>query len=307
MATLQATAGLTVKLQFGENLWWFFGDTVHQINGLQNQGGRLAVHADSTNLAVGDTAIIAGVKNLNASNGTTTITNISGGYVRTNIIFSASFATTVNSTIRGGSMAFYDAETSADAIATLGRPLKVFNTQDDDISGSPTDVLLLQNRLKNHIKAIRDYVISSYPGAVIELLYPTDVNFDTCYHTTDVPYPQGGRLNRAASWPLEFQAPGTAPFNRLKIECLSWGVTYRNLTNTLLGLSFPLNSPNSWTLPKVIYLMPNFNPGVSQPLEYHAAQLFQYPTVAVFAIDHIDLYGWPIAKPRLNIQKAQVI
>jgi hypothetical protein len=126
---------------------------------------------------------------------------------------------------------YYDAYTAQAAQTALGRSLAAFYTQDDDptVNGS-ADANFLAGLIKTHIDSIRTTVLAAYSGAKFELLWPYDVNFATCYYTPDVPYPQGGRLNRAVNLPSQYLAQAGSGLDRLKMESLSWGSTYRNLT-----------------------------------------------------------------------------
>jgi hypothetical protein len=97
-------------------------------------------------------------------------------------------------------------------VTALGRTLAAFYTQDDDptVNGS-ADTNFLASLIKSHIDAIRTAVLAAYSGAKFELLWPFDVNFARCYYTPDVPYPQGGRLNRAVNLPSQSGADWLGP------------------------------------------------------------------------------------------------
>jgi hypothetical protein len=42
------------------------------------------------------------------------------------------------------------------------------------------------------------------------------------YYTPDIPYPQGGRLNRAVNLPSQYLTQSGSGLDRLKMEALSW-------------------------------------------------------------------------------------
>jgi hypothetical protein len=105
-------------------------------------------------------------------------------------------------------------------------------------------------------------VLAAYSRAKFEPLWPYDVNFATCYYTPDVPYPQGGRLNRAVNLPSQYLAQSGSGFDRLKMEALSWGSTYRNFANAQAAIGFPVTTPASWPVTATAYLVPWFNGGV---------------------------------------------
>jgi hypothetical protein len=206
-------------------------------------------------------------------------------------------------TVSGGGMAYYDANQTAAAQTALGRPLADFYTQDDDptVNGS-ADVNFLANRIKSHIDAIRTTVLAAYPGAKFELLWPYDVNYQSCYYTAALPYPQGGRLNRAVNLPAAYLTQAGSGLDRLKMEGLSWGATYRNLTLAQATIQFP-TAVATWPVASCRYLVAWFNGGCAWPQEY----LFSLNAgigLAFWAVDHLTLLGWPL--PPLPVNAKQV-
>jgi hypothetical protein len=137
-------------------------------------------------------------------------------------------------------------------------------------------------------------VLATYSGAKFELFWPYDVNFSTCYYTPDVPYPQGGRLNRAVNLPSQYLVQSGSGLDRLKMEALSWGSTYRNFTNAQASIAFPLTSPASWPLAAIAYLVPWFNGGCPWPLEYAHAAEQPVALICLWAFDHLCLFDWPL-------------
>lgn len=193
----------------------------------------------------------------------------------------------------GPSMAFYDVDTKADALVSLGRDLNVFVTQDDDPSGWSADLSFLSSRLKTFMSAVNAYVKGVHPTAQFENLFPYDVLRPTIYNSPIVATPQGGRINYAASVDSSLlDLSLTPPFDLQKLECLSYSVTYHDLDLIKEALEF---LAPGW--PALKYLMPIFNAGCCQRLEYLAV-VQKVGTVNTFDLDHYDLFGWKIQKPR---------
>jgi hypothetical protein len=195
-------------------------------------------------------------------------------------------------------MGYYDAVTAAAAKAALGRPLHKFTCQDDNptVNGG-TDASFLAAQLKAHVDAIRQAVLSSYPNGKFELLYPNDVNNAVCYVNAQNPYPQGGRLNAAVNLPAAWQSQAGSGLDRLKIEALSWGATYRNLDLAIQAITFASTAPLSWPLSDVAYLIPWFNGACPWPSEYQLAATSGIGLINFWAYDHIALMSWPVPFP----------
>lgn len=296
IAAMQIASGMVPRLQFGEFLWWFFSNVTKTIVSITNSGGFLAVTTDVPHaLGPGETVLLCGIKGLIQT--TAQSTSVTSKTVITNVSWSPNYTLAFLPTIRGGSMGFYDSVTVADALVALGVPLHVFNTQNDDITSFPTHVEFLRDRISAFMSAIAASVRVAHPSTEFEILHATDVSRTEMYLTLDTPYPQGGRVNGAVNWADSFQGPLTAPFEFVKIECLSWGVTYRVEEPIKHGIKFPTTAPNIWTVPFLTYLMPNFNPGCPQNLEFRLATDANYPNVALFALDHIVIFSWPLRKP----------
>lgn len=294
-ADLMAAAGLPVKLQFGENLWWFFSDKTAGISSVSTGAPIRITTAGPHGFSTGDQVIIAGVSSPANAQGTHEIT----------VVNSTSFdlagtdgegqppVIALDARAVGGSMAFYDSETSSAAATALGRPLVKFTCQDSDPAvNSSEDADFLRDRLAAHIEEIVAHVRSTHPDAVFELLYPFDVLHRQAYHTADRPYPQGGRLNHHVSTPLDWKTPADGD-RQLKIEALSWGAFYRHgdraeeamrLWQGLEGFSWPRN--------QVSYLIPWFNGGSPWKREYLAVRRINPGQIHFWALDHYRLLEW---------------
>src|ERR1035437_6018781 len=175
-------------------------------------------------LSTGQRAILAGIQGNTAANGDQTITVTDATHFTLNGTSGNGNYVAGTGTCSGGGMAYYDAYTAQAAQTALGRSLAAFYTQDDDptVNGS-ADANFLASLIKTHIDSIRTTVLAVYSGAKLEMLWPYDLNFATCYYTPDVPYPQGGRLNRAVNLPSQYLAQSGSGLDRLKTESLSLG------------------------------------------------------------------------------------
>ena len=272
-AGIMSTAGLTPWLQFGEFLWWFFSVVQNLAVGYASWTSPISIGTVSPHgLSTGQRAILAGIQGNTAANGDQTITVTDATHFTLNGSSGNGNYVGGTGTCSGGGMAYYDAYTAQAAQTALGRSLAAFYTQDDDptVNGS-ADANFLASLIKTHIDSIRTTVLAAYSGAKFELLWPYDVNFATCYYTPDVPYPQGGRLNRAVNLPSQYLAQSGSGLDRLKMEALSWGSTYRNFTNAQAAIAFPVTTPGSWPVTATAYLVPWFNGGCPWTMEYVCA------------------------------------
>ena len=304
-AGVLAAAGLTPWLQFGEILWWFFSCTMSlpvsgfaSVRGIGSNGQPADIIEVQTSAAhgfiTGQNAILAGT---GLCDGTHVIIVIDSTHFTIVLVWPGGTPAAAG-TVSGGGMAYYDAWAQAAATTALGRALASFATQDDDPTvNSSADANWLAGAIKAHIDAIRAAVLASYSGAKFELLYPQDVNAATCYYTPDVPYPQGGQLNHAVNFPPAYQAMAGSGLNRLKMEGLSWGSTYRNLAQAKVAMTFPEMSPNTWALANTAYLVPWFNGGCPWTLEYLASLQVGIPLIVMWAGDQMVLFSWPLPLP----------
>lgn len=246
-------------------------------------------------LPSGSTATVVGVQGATNANGTWTVTPVNA--------WSFTIPTTLNAAwigggnFSGGSMAFYDVDTNAAALTTLVRPLAQFWSQDDDPSLNPTDVTFLQDRLFAHFSALQSYVTGLYPGAIAELLYPSDVNISPMYFSFAFPFAQGGRLNRAVNWPSQLQTKATSGFQHLLMEGLSWGASYRHLDFAKASQQWPFTNGNSWAIADVTYLIPCFNGGCPFAAEYLAAVNAGYIDLRIWALDQAASQKLPLPLP----------
>ncbi len=303
-ADIQAASGLTPRLQLGEQLWWFFSDWAGDISSA-TATAPIDLYVPNHGRTTGETAIVAGVSGVEQANGTWTLTVVDDNVVS----LDGSDGTAAGSDaqrgaeevwrIVGGSMAFYDEETKAEADLALGRPLAKFSSQDSDpaLNGS-ADADFLRDRLQNHLEAIVSHVRAEHPTAVFELLYPYDVLHPDAYHTLERPYPQGGRLNHHVSTPPVWKTQADAA-RRLKIEALSWGADFRNLNRAKQAITlWNGGSGFDWPRSSTTYLLPWFNGGTPWQREYLLALKHGPATITFWALDHKKLLEWPdLPKP----------
>ena len=187
-------------------------------------------------------------------------------------------------------MAYYDAETAAAALATLGRPLHTFLTPND----SPTvnggaDAAFLAGRLASHVAAIAAAVRAAVPGTLFELLWPYDVN----YPKPTGRYGNGGQLNRCVNLPQAWENRGV--LDRFKIEALDFGSGTRSLDLALEAIRLP--EQLGWPPAAIRYLFPLDNGGCPWQAEYLLAKYAAIPAMTPWAMDHVCLFAWRIAEP----------
>jgi hypothetical protein len=312
-AGIMVAAGLTPWLQLGEILHWFYSEKQNVPIAFVTASTPVAVTTTVAHgLSTGQRVIIAGGGGTLAIYGRQTITVTSstsftvdgstgGG--------SSGCGTYVGSwvgggTVSGGGMAFYDANQTAAATAALSRSLASFWTQDDDPTvNSSADANFLAARLKTHCDTIISTTKASYTGAKFEILWPYDVNYASCYFTANLPYPQGGRLNRAVNLPSAWNTKAGSNLDRMKTEGLSWSAFYRDNTKAVETVLFPY-TVLSWSKSDTRYLIPWFNGGCHWPKEYLFCVSQRTPAVNFWAFDHAVLLSWttsPLPTPKRRV------
>jgi hypothetical protein len=300
IAGLMNTAGLTPWLQFGEFLWWFFSSTGIVVTGATN-ATPIVITANAHGYNNGDYVIISGVKGNTAANGTWAIANKTANtFELVGSDGNAAFTSSPDARARGGSMGYYDDDTKAQALIDLGVTLHVFNTQDDPDATTTwaAHTAWLAGRIKTHCDAISAHVKATYAGAKFELLWPNDVNYPTCHHTLDLPFPQGGRTNRAVNLPAAYLTKAGSNLDRIKIEHLSWSSFYRELAKSKESHRLAYTTPFSWAKADIRILIAAFNGGCfwRQDLIYASQRGIQYLTF--WANDQWHLFSWPVPLPK---------
>lgn len=294
-ADMMAAEGLPVKLQFGEFLWWFFSENSRDITAVDAAAPVRLSTAQPHGFSTGDTVIVAGVISPAGASGTHTVTVVNSTSFDLDGTDGVGQAVSLaaDARVAGGSMAFYDSETSDAAATALGRPLAKFTCQDSNPTvNAGADADFLRDRLAAHMDAIASHVRASHPTAVFELLYPFDVLHPVTYHAAQRPYPQGGRLNHHVSTPANWKTPADTD-RRLKIEALSWGAFYRHGDRAAESLRLWQGAEGfSWPRSQVSYLIPWFNGGTPWQREYLEARLVNPGAIHFWALDHYRLLEW---------------
>jgi hypothetical protein len=187
-----------------------------------------------------------------------------------------------------GGMGYYDAETTAAALAALGRPLRVFTNPDDDPLPHAADATFLRNRLRDHAAGIIAQVKAAYPTTEFEVLFPYDVNYPVPAGIHNL----GGRLNRFVNLPIEWESKVSAGFDRFRIEALDHGAWSRDLDLARSCLRFPLDL--GWPAGSVRAMIPVFRGGYPWEREVDYAKEIGMEGINLWAFDHLCLYGWPV-------------
>lgn len=310
MAQAMDAAGLVPWCQFGEFLWWFFSslrtnyDTGVLIPLAVTPSGLGEIYFSQPHgMLTGGWAINAGYTNVDGSesslNGTWQITVVNPNQLS----FDGSVANGVWDGASGitalGSMGYYDAYTTAQALIALGHPLGLFNCQDQppmSVSAG-ADAAYLAAVLFSYVDNLATALAAAVPGTMFEVLYPFDVNNPICYYTQILPFPQGGALNYTVNTPPQWLTKAGSGFDRLKVEALSWGSFYRNFDYIEEAVSFATVIAN-WALADTAYLMPIFNGGCPWPTENFTAEDIATPNIIWFAHDHVCLMSWPVPVKR---------
>ena len=299
LAALQAAVGLTPYLTLGEFLWWFFPSLwLRPIGYVAILSYVRLGFADPHGLSVGDPIRVAELGGIPSINGSWHVVAVPDAtHVDIDAPYSGGTWVAGSGVASGGSMAYYDAQTSAAALAALGRPLAAFAFPDD----TPTlpDALFLANRLAAHVAAIVAAVRAAYPAATLELLLPLDVNGPSASPVSKV----GGQLNHYVNIPAAWKSAATAPFDLLKIEQLAFCTTDRNMDLVKDGLAQV--AALTWPASKLSYLYPVDNGGVAQWREYALAKQAGFTRLVPFALDQICLIGWRLDPP--DEERAQVL
>jgi hypothetical protein len=171
-------------------------------------------------------------------------------------------------------LTFYDAYTTSTFNATYGRPMHVFVTREEPLTGHPEEAQFLSGLVGNFTNEIVDYVRQSYPTARFEVLYPPDVNNTALMTGVNLP---------AADWT-------PAALDCLKTENFSFTAA-RNLNDARgsillpMQLGFPVGKSShlvgigDYTTPWEKEVMLTKGEGVE--------------SVVLFALDQFCLIGYP--------------
>lgn len=298
IAGLQASAGLTPCLQYGEFLWWYFPAAQNLAVGYAGYTSPISIGtATPHGLATGVQVAISGVQGNTAANGTWTITVTDNTHFMLNGS-SGNGTYTGGGVILGGGMGYYDAETTAAAETALGRALHSFNFQSDDPTvNSGADALFLSDRLRDHVAALVADIRSVYPSAICELLWPYDVNYPSLLSAGSAA-PLGGPLNYAVNLPAEWRTQASGSFSRIKVEALAFGTSFRNLN--LAAEAIGLFPSFGWSPADLRYLVPVFGTACPWRRELALAIAAGFTTNNFWAFDHICLYNLQVPEGTLE-------
>ncbi len=191
-----------------------------------------------------------------------------------------------------GGMAYYDTETAAAAQSALGRPLAHFRGANDNpgINGG-ADAAFLAGRLRDYVSQLAGSLRSRFPDAVLEVLFPYDVN-----HPVPAGVHQlGGALNRAVNFPSEWGSKASSGLDRLKVEALDFGAWSRDLDLVYKSLKFPMET--GWPAGSVRVMVPVFRGGYPWHREVEWARSLGMDFAHLWAFDHFCLHGQSPALP----------
>lgn len=200
-------------------------------------------------------------------------------------------------------MAFYDAYTADAANTALGRALASFVSPNDDPSiNSHADANFLQSQIETHIHTIAQLVLGSFAGAKFSMLWPNDVNWQPYYNTSPMSLPPiGGQLNYYINIPGDYkQGAGISDLNRLDVEALAWGTTYRTLDNAKVSMSLSVEQTPEWGwgFSDIRYFIPWQNGGCPWQAEYlQTTQFVDLVNLIFWAFDHLILFSWKLPLP----------
>jgi hypothetical protein len=177
-------------------------------------------------------------------------------------------------------MAFYDAYTTRRFQIQYGRPLYTFLTPNDDPSvNGYVDANFLRQTVKDHVAAIRAYVLAAHSSAQFELLWPLDV-YD----------PATRRLNRYINLPTEWESKAGSGFDTFLIEGFQYAGLDPNLDQVRWMAAYPFEVL-AWTRSACRYLMGHFNAGWPFARDYLTAHRTWVPLIKIWAYDHLCLFG----------------
>ncbi|MEO8658228.1 MAG: efflux RND transporter permease subunit [Bryobacteraceae bacterium] len=147
------------------------------------------------------------------------------------------------------------------------------------------DATFLRNRLRDYVGQLGSYLRALYPDAVLEVLFPYDVNYP---HPAGI-HTLGGRLNHYVNFPMEWSHKSTAGFDRLKMEALDFGAWCRDLDLALTAPRFALDQ--DWTGADIRHLIPVFVAGYPWEKEVQRSLALGIAAVNLWAFDHICIFN----------------
>jgi hypothetical protein len=184
-------------------------------------------------------------------------------------------------------MAFYDAYTADRFQTAHGRALHTFLTPNDDPSvNSYVDADFLRETVKDHVDAIRSYILAAHPTAKFELLWPLDVND-----------PATRQLNRYINLPAEWETKSGSGFDTFMIEGFQFAGIDRNLDKVRWMAGYPFEVL-FWPRADCRYLMGLFNAGWPWQRDYLVGRRSRVGQIKIWAYDHFGLFGRSLLLPK---------
>ena len=106
-------------------------------------------------------------------------------------------------------MTFYDDYTTSTFQTQFGRPMHVFTSNTDSITGFDDEVSHLKGLIGAYCAAIRSFVLATYPQTKFEVLYPHDVNDFELTRAVNFPDGDWNPTISTCSRPRTFSTPAT--------------------------------------------------------------------------------------------------
>jgi hypothetical protein len=172
-------------------------------------------------------------------------------------------------------MTFYDSYTTSTFQSVYGRPMHVFLTNDDSISGFEDEVEFLSSLIGQYTSAIRAYVLATYPETRFEVLYPHDVN--------------DHEVTRAVNYPELDWTP--ANLDVLKTENFLY-TGNRALNDALESIRFPFEK--GFTRATAAHLIGVLFASEPWMMERRLALREGVSSVVYWAFDQFSMVGYPL-------------
>jgi hypothetical protein len=186
------------------------------------------------------------------------------------------------------SMAFYDADTTAAAVAVtgLGRALATFAGPASSAAvNGYADANFLRARLGSYVAGVQAGVLALRPTAVFEVLWPLDVND-----------PVAAPLCRYVNLPTAWMTRAGSGFDTFVCEGLSYAGVNHNVDEARACAGYPFVAL-SWDAAHCRYLEGWYYSGWPWVAEFVAALGTGVPLIKFWAIDHLCLFGWDLPLP----------
>jgi hypothetical protein len=172
-------------------------------------------------------------------------------------------------------MTFYDSYTTSTFQSVYGRPMHLFLTNDDSISGFEDEVEFLSSLIGQYTSAIRAYVLATYPETRFEVLYPHDVN--------------DHEVTRAVNYPELDWTP--ANLDVLKTENFLY-TGNRALNDALESIRFPFEK--GFTRATAAHLIGVLFASEPWMMERRLALREGVSSVVYWAFDQFSMVGYPL-------------